>query len=195
MRVLYITANPKLEVDSVCLGLGRRFIDEYSQLNPDVEITHLDLAQKSFPHLEGEAFEQYTDQNGICIKLAKDFKSFDKYVIAAPMWNLSIPSVLKAYIDHIIVPGEMFRYGEQGRPVGLCGGALLYLGARGGNYSEGPNAKYAMDSLYFEGLCQLIGINSFQSLVIDSVGSYRRESAAEIVQKKLNEIQTLATHF
>ena len=58
--------------------------------------------------------------------LAKQFAAADVIVIAAPYWDLSFPSLLKIYLENIYVTGIVSRYGEDGRPVGLCRAKKLY---------------------------------------------------------------------
>lgn len=58
--------------------------------------------------------------------LAKQFKSADTIVIAAPFWDLSFPASLKQYIENVTVSNLTFKYDETGHPVGLCNGKKLY---------------------------------------------------------------------
>jgi FMN-dependent NADH-azoreductase len=65
-------------------------------------------------------------------KYAYQFAEADKYIIAAPFWNLSFPAILKAYIDYICVTGITFKYTAEG-PVGLGQGKkAVHIVARGG---------------------------------------------------------------
>lgn len=57
---------------------------------------------------------------------ARQWANADNIVIAAPYWDLSFPSVLKTYIENIYITGIVSRYGEDGRPVGLCRAQRLY---------------------------------------------------------------------
>ena len=58
--------------------------------------------------------------------LAKQFAAADIIVAAAPYWDLSFPSILKTYIEHICVNGVTFRYSPEGVPIGLCSAKKLY---------------------------------------------------------------------
>ncbi len=64
--------------------------------------------------------EMLTEKN-ITAQYTYQFRNTDKYIFAEPMWNPSVPSVLKAYIDYISIPGITFKYSENGT-VGLCKG-------------------------------------------------------------------------
>ncbi len=64
---------------------------------------------------------------------AAEFAAADQIVVAAPFWDLSFPSLLKAYIEWINIPGVVFAYSEAGRPVGLCKARrLFYVSTSGG---------------------------------------------------------------
>jgi len=68
--------------------------------------------------------------------LIEHFLSADIYLISTPMWNFSISYALKYYIDCIVQPGYLYKYNEQGQPVGLVHGKkMICLTSRGGDYS------------------------------------------------------------
>ncbi len=74
------------------------------------------------------------------LALAKEFADADTLVIAAPFWDLSFPTLLKLYIEHINIVGVTFAYRADGRPYGLCKAKRLYYVTTAG----GPivNAAY-----------------------------------------------------
>lgn len=49
--------------------------------------------------------------------LSDQFVTADKYVFVTPLWNLSFPSVMKAYFDAVAIPGKAFRYSDMDRLV------------------------------------------------------------------------------
>jgi len=126
-KVLYIKANAKLEGESRTFRISDSFIDSYRKLRPEDEIITLDLYKEGIGLLSADdintVFGRKTDEsrNHPILKYAYQFAEVDKYVIAEPMWNLSIPAILKAYIDYICVTGITFRYTAEGS-VGLCQG-------------------------------------------------------------------------
>lgn len=68
-------------------------------------------------------------------KLARQFAAAKEIVIAAPFWDLSFPALLKIYLENIYVTGIVSRYGEDGRPVGLCKASkIYYVTTAGGPY-------------------------------------------------------------
>ena len=68
--------------------------------------------------------------------LARQFSEADDIVIAAPYWDLSLPATLKQYLEQITVAGIIFKYSEEGIPVGLCRAKrLFYVTTAGGFYA------------------------------------------------------------
>ena len=88
-----------------------------------------------------------------------EFLAADTIVIGAPMYNFTLPSQLKAWIDRIVIAGKTFRYTENG-PEGLAGGKRVIIAlARGGFYSDGsPAAALEHLETYLRGVFNFIGI-------------------------------------
>ena len=107
----------------------------------DEPATELRLAELSFPRVD-EAFLQKRDQllaeqscDHPMFALARQFAAADSIVIAAPFWDLSFPTTLKAYLEQINVVGVTFRYTPEGVPEGLCRAKkLYYVTTVGGDY-------------------------------------------------------------
>ncbi len=74
---------------------------------------------------------------------AKDFAAAEEIVLAAPYWDLSFPSAVKAYLEQITVTGLTFSYGEDGRPVSHCRAKRLYYVMTAGGPILPPNHGYA----------------------------------------------------
>ena len=101
-RLLYIKANPKPSHHSLTLSLSDFFIEQYQKFYPDDTIEVLDLYHTILPIMDHERLALYNEGKETEIKrLAEQFKSFDKCVIAAPVWNHSFPAMLKIYLDNI----------------------------------------------------------------------------------------------
>src|SRR5205814_5763319 len=101
-------------------------------------------------------------------------------VLGAPMYNFTIPSQLKAWIDRIVVRGKTFRYGAQG-PEGLAGNKRVILAiSRGGFYGAGtPTATLEHLESYLRGIFGFIGITDPEFIFADGiqVGPEHREKA------------------
>lgn len=128
--------------NSSSLALGASFVNSFSATNPDVEIRVRNLAANPLPHIDGEALTAgYVPEEGrtegmktkhqLRLDLIQEISEAKSVVITTPMWNWSIPSVLKAYIDHIVMPGALDPYGNRK----LSGKKITLLVATGGSYS------------------------------------------------------------
>jgi FMN-dependent NADH-azoreductase len=130
-KVLYIKANAKPDGESRTFKISDKFIEEYIKNNPDDEVVTLDLYKEGIKPLSIEdinvIFGPKTEEsrNHPILKYVYQFIEADKFVISEPLWNLSIPAILKAYIDYICVIGITFKYTENG-PVGLCENKKAY---------------------------------------------------------------------
>lgn len=174
-KVLYIKANAKPEGQSRSFKVSDSFIEEYKKNNPEDEIITLDLYKENINFLQPEdlqnVFGPKTEEskNHPILKYAYQFANADKYVISAPMWNLSFPAILKAYIDYVSVTGITFKYTAEG-PVGLCKGKkALFVSARGGQYDKGKNAELEMGERYIRAIFGFFGVTDVQSLTIENL--------------------------
>lgn len=96
---------------------------------------------------------------------AKRFKDADTIVIAAPYWELSFPSTLKAYFENISVPRLTYRYDENGIPRGLCRARLFYVTTRGGPTTDDEDLGISI----IRGLCRMYGIEDMRVLSASSL--------------------------
>jgi FMN-dependent NADH-azoreductase len=198
-----------LHVDSSILGqhsasreLGAAWVSAWQQHNPRGEIRHLDLAREPLAHLTGEIFgarsdpevardatlqrDVESDQSTLA-----DFLAADVVVIGAPMYNFSIPSQLKAWIDRIVVRGKTFAYTANG-PEGLAKGKkVVILISRGGIYTAGPAAAMDFQESYLRGVLGFIGVTDVEVIRAEGLASgaeKRSESMAAahgVIEKPL----------
>lgn len=171
-KVLYIKANIKKEGESRTFKVADSFIEEYKKNNPEDEIVVLDLYKENIDFLRPEDLggifgpKDETSKNHPILKYAYQFAEADKYIIAAPMWNLSIPAILKAYIDYISVTGITFKYTEKG-PVGLLNNKkAVHIVSRGGEYNNTP---YEMGDRYLRTILGFFGIQEVETIAIENV--------------------------
>lgn len=174
-KVLYIKANPKSDGSSRTFKISDAFIDNYKKENPQDQVITLDLYKEDIDFLHQDdiaAIFNPKDGNSSShpvLKYAYQFKDADKYIISAPMWNLSIPAILKAYIDYVSISGITFQYTQEGA-VGLCNGKkAINIVTRGGEYSEGPFAAYEMGDKYLRTIFGFFGITDFTTLSADKL--------------------------
>lgn len=186
-KVLYIKANPKSDSESNTFKLSNVFLDEYKKSNPNDEIITLDLYKENIQPLNQERLhEMYSGEKGDLYNHAKLFASADKYIIAAPMWNLSIPSILKAYFDYVSYVGISFKYTEQG-PVGLLENKkAVHIVSRGGAYDQEPASEFEMGDRYVRTILGFMGVKDIQTLAFDLTNVLQGEKLEE-AREKINE--------
>jgi FMN-dependent NADH-azoreductase len=126
--------------------LADEFVSAWRGRNPQSRVIRRDLATEPVPHLTAERFaaflskpdERTSVQQSVVDysdRLIDELKRADVIVLGLPMYNFGVPSVLKAYFDHIARAGVTFQYTEKG-PVGLLRAKKVYvLAARGGQYA------------------------------------------------------------
>lgn len=171
-KVLYIKANPKEDGQSRTFKISDFFMEEYKKLHPDDEIQTLDLYKENIGFLGLKDLEDIgskkdgTVGDSKVLKYAYEFAKADKYIFAAPMWNLSFPAILKAYIDYITISGITFKYTEKG-PVGLLGNKkAIHIVSRGG-YHEGT--PYEMGDKYIKIILNFLGVSDIQSIIVEGL--------------------------
>lgn len=147
MQLLHIDSSP-LGAQSVSRLLTQRIVAEWKASHPGTEVEHLDLAVhapshlntdslgfRAGPHAEGLS-EVQRRENAVSERLVSQFLAADVIVVGAPMYNFSVPSQLKAWIDRVAQAGRTFKYSDKG-PVGLAGGkTVIVASTRGGAYGD-----------------------------------------------------------
>lgn len=195
-KILYIKANPKDRAHSYTFKLSDYFIELLKQKDSKIDIIELDLYKEEIPHLTAADLNRMFSHGENRIKtIAKQFAAADGYIIAAPLWNLSVPSILKAYIDHIMYAGITFKYTEQG-PVGLMTGRKgIYIGARGGIYSTPPMSDYELGERYIKTIFGFMGIESTDSIVLEGTGMLPDDQITEKFEKLLQTVPDMVDQF
>jgi FMN-dependent NADH-azoreductase len=208
--LLYITAHPLDHQMSYSLAVGKAFVDAYKEKHPQDHVVHLDLYKLGIPHIDadvfsgwgqlrsGAAFDKLPESEKSKItklnELVDQFVAADKYVFVTPMWNLSFPPVLKAYIDAICIAGKTFKYTEQG-PAGLLNNKqALHIQARGGVYSEGPAAALESGHSYLVKILNFIGISQVDAIFVEGMSAFP-DKAEDIKQKAIAEAKEKAARF
>ena len=195
MKVLCIESTPKPLEESYGKKMMQAFVDEYKKNNPDDIVDMLDLYKEHYPPLKYEDIEGALNEGmGRMVEEAERFKSYDKYIIGAPMWNLSVPSALKSYIDHIVVSKVTFKYNRLGVPTGLLKNkSVFYIGTRGGYYPF-PISLFAHDMSYIKFIFKFMGIKKFKGFVLEGIDR-KPERVARKFGRTLERIRTYAKHF
>lgn len=195
MKILCILANPKPVQESYSKRAGMEFIKEYQIQNPNHEVVVMDLYKKGQEHLSYEAlYDAMNKRSGKMPDEATEFASFDKYIVAAPMWNLSVPSILKSYIDHIVAKGITFNYSSNGIPKGLLKDKkAIYIGSRGGAYPF-PLSLIAWDERYVRFIFRFMGIKNFKKIIFENTDK-DPVKAKEKFPEFLNKVKSMSKSF
>ncbi len=152
MKLLHIDASI-LGAHSASRQLTAAAVEQLRRQNPGLAVTYRDLAAEPLPHLSGDQLPPGASA------VLSEFLAADIVVIGAPMYNFTLPSQLKAWIDRVVVSGQTFRYGAGGVE-GLAGGKrVILVVSRGGFYGAGAPAA-ALEHLesYLSGVFGFIGI-------------------------------------
>jgi FMN-dependent NADH-azoreductase len=184
-------------VQSQSLALAREFVRRL----PTASVVERTLTPGTMPHLTGETMaamvtpeaqrsERQKELVGLSDKLVAEIEAADTIVLAVPMYNFSIPSTLKAWIDHVARAGRTFRYTAAG-PEGLLKGKKAYVvTARGGVYSEGPAAVFDFQEPYLRAVLGFIGIKDVTFVHLEGL-KISPEAAANGLAKARAKIESL----
>lgn len=195
-KILHIISSPKGE-NSYSIKLGNAVVEQVRAANPGSTVQVRDLTKTPFPHLEEAtlaAFYTPASEQTQATKAAlqhsdeaiAELMAADVIVIGAPLWNFSIPSVLKAWIDHIARAGITFKYSEAGAE-GLVKGKTVYVAiASGGVYSSGPYQVYDFVSTYLKSVLGFMGMTDLKIFRAEGVAYPGQAEAA--LQKGLDSI-------
>lgn len=196
-KVLYIKANIKPEGQSRTFKVSDEFVEEYKKNNPNDEIIELDLYKENIDFLRTKDLENLfgpkdeESKNNPILKYAYQFAEADKYIIAAPMWNLSIPAILKAYIDYVSVSGITFKYTQQG-PIGLLNNKkAVHIVSRGGDYN---NAPYEMGDRYLRTILAFFGITDIKTIALNNTDTSVVDTN-EIIKSSIEQAKEIANNF
>lgn len=159
MNLLHIDASV-LGENSVSRQLTAAVVARFAQGDSSLQVTYRDLDAHPIAHLRSTSLAQ-TDaaETAEAEKVMQEFLAADVLVIGAPMYNFSIPSTLKAWIDRVAVAGRTFKYTENG-PVGLAGGKrVVVVSARGGIYAD---ATADFQEPFLRQIFAFVGINEVE---------------------------------
>jgi len=152
MNVLHVCANPKPTEESVSKQLASAFFGKLIELKPEVELVNVDLYDEKPPFYSYELYKRawypVFDENyepskveemaiNYASKQAEAFNEADVLVLTMPMWNFSVPAIMKAWMDQILCPGLTFSISkEEGiKPLHKVKSIVLLVSS-GGVYKE-----------------------------------------------------------
>jgi FMN-dependent NADH-azoreductase len=187
VHILHIDSSPRAE-RSYSRKLSYEFVTAWKTAHPEDTLTYRDLGHNPVPHVDepwiAAAFsppEARTPELNEAIKLSDElvdeFLAADRYVFGVPMYNFSVPSTLKAYIDQIVRVNRTFAVNEQGYQGLVQGKKMLIITASGGSYRQGtPAAGYDFQEPFLRAIFGLVGVTDITFIHADNLSS---DDAAE----------------
>ena len=199
MQLLHVDSSILGEA-SVSRALSAQVVAHWRARVAGLDVVYRDLAASPLGHVSVDWLsaravpaEQRTPEQE---RLASDdvieeFLASDVVVIGAPMYNFTVPSQLKAWIDRLAVAGKTFKYTAEG-PVGLAGGKkVIVVSSRGGIYSEGtPLAAIDFQEPYLRTLFGFLGITDITFIRAEGVAVSAEEKARALAAAR----QAIAAH-
>ncbi len=169
MQILQLDSSI-LRDGSASRTLTKAIVTNLLNQHPGAAVTYHDLVEEAIPHLDGpigagfrplafdESDEATRREHARSDQLVNELIASDVLVVGAPMYNFSIASQLKAWLDRVIQPGKTFRYTDTG-PIGLVGGKkVVIVSTRGGSYLSGPMAAMDFQEGYLKTAFGFMGI-------------------------------------
>ncbi|MBR1124989.1 FMN-dependent NADH-azoreductase [Bradyrhizobium lablabi] len=188
MKLLHLDSSV-LGPHSVSRQVSAAIVDRLRQATPGLDVSYRDLTATPLAHLSGlhlAASQGATPDAALQPDIAagqavlEEFLAADVVVVGAPMYNFTIPSQLKAWIDRILVAGKTFKYGPEGVQ-GLAGNKRVIVAiSRGGFYGTGtPMAALEHLETYLRSVFGFIGVTNLEFISADGiqVGPEHREKA------------------
>ena len=201
MQILHLDSSA-LGAMSVSRQLTAQIVARHLALHPDAKVTYRDLAADPALHLTGAHMAARMGATSDDATLNDDLVKGNAYmdelfaadviVIGAPMYNLSIPTPLKAWIDRVAVAGKTFQYTATG-PEGLLKGKKAFIAsARGGVYSAGsPAAALEHQESYLTGLLAFIGVTDVKVVRAEGI-AFGPEAKEAAIAHALEDIAAIA---
>jgi FMN-dependent NADH-azoreductase len=195
---------------SYSVAAADAFIEAYLQIHPGDKVKTIDIFKKRLPAFDFKAASaKYKIMHGKehsqedsriweqVVSIIEEFKSADKYVIAAPMWNFSIPYRLKQYIDIIVQPGYTFTVDSSGNYEGLVKGKPIFVAyARGGEYPPGtPGEAFDLQKKYLELILGFMGLSDVRSIVVGPTLAKGKDIAEQKRTEAIEKAKQIAKNF
>ena len=195
-HLLHLISSPRGEA-SDSNKLADRIIEKLQIQYPDSTVKVNNIADNKYPHPDRDLVSAYkTPQDNLTAEqknllhdsdtAIEELQWADIIVISLPLYNFSLPSTLKAWIDHVVRPGKTFSYGT-GQPEGLLKHKKVYLAiASNGVYSSGPWKPFDFAEPYLRFILGFIGITDITTYRVEGSGMAGVKEAA--LQKGLESV-------
>jgi FMN-dependent NADH-azoreductase len=200
MNILHIDASASDSAVSHTRRLSSELVERLKTANPGATIVYRDLVAGQLPHVDMTIRHAWTAENTGDTKLAEtmsrskalvdELKAADVVVVGSPMYNFTVPSTLKAWVDHVAIAGQTFSYTAEG-PRGLLGGKAYLVLSSGGIYSQGPFAEYDHLSTYLKAIFNFLGILDVEVIRAEGI-AYGPEQDQAAMASAFQKIEAIA---
>ena len=198
MNLLHIDASV-LGANSVSRQVSAAIVARLQAASPGLTVVYRDLAADPLAHLTGlhlaagqgaEVPDHIRKEHADAQAALAEFLAADVVVIGAPMYNFTLPSQLKAWIDRIVVAGKTFKYGAQGAE-GLAGNKRVIVAISRGNVYSGGNAAAEHLESYLRTVFGFIGVTDLEFVAADGVqiGPEQRAKAISGALEAANQLR------
>jgi FMN-dependent NADH-azoreductase len=196
MARLLLVKSSIFGANSKSSGVAEEFVLSWRANHPDAQIVIRDLGLEPVPHLaldhlgalltsDEKRSPEQRKSIAAADALIEELENADTIVIASPMYNFSISSNLKAWIDHVTRAGRTFRYTEEGRPEGLLKNKkVVVVTGRGGIYSEGALSPFDFQEPYLRTILGFIGLTDLTFIHVEGLRISADAAANGIAQAR-----------
>ncbi|MBD0725847.1 hypothetical protein B6A10_11705 [Flavobacterium sp. L1I52] len=179
MKVLQIKTSLNGD-NSMSNKLSNAIVDEIKKKHSSVQLTERNLAKKNLPHFSLQHFEAFSNNPEMDVQekekiikisdeLINEIEQAEIIVIGVPVYNLTIPSTLKSWIDFITRAQKTFRYTTEG-PIGLITDKKVYIAiSSGGIYSDGSRKSQDFTEPYLRTILGFLGINDITTIRVEGL--------------------------
>lgn len=183
MKILHIDSSVS-GADSVSRQLSRAVVEKLQAEQPAAEVVYRDLGSEPLPHLTLADLKDH--------QVVDEFLSADVIVLGAPMYNFTVPTNLKAWLDRIAIAGKTFQYAESG-PSGLAGGRkVIVASTRGGFYGpESPITSYELQDRYLKTFFGFLGVTDLKFVHAEGLGM-GADQKSRSVKAAMADVESLA---
>ena len=198
--LLRIDASSR-KVDSYSRKLADYIEAKWRSKYPTGRVIYRDLVENNIPHIHNDTIagfytpvEKMTKEalqaTALSDELIEELKQADELMISSPLYNLTVPSNLKAYIDQVTRVGHTFGTNDDGSFYGLLKGKNAYLAlVKGGSYKGTPMEAYDFQGPYLKAILGHMGI------AVESIFSLEGTSQANELQTNLQEVHRQVNQF
>lgn len=179
MSHLLVVRSSANGANSVSNKLIDAFLGAARSTNPALQVTDRDLDADPVPHVRSATLagigrpapetEAAQPTRELSDRLIGEMQAADLIVIGAPMYNFSIPSTLKSWLDHVLRAGATFQYTAEGPEGLLKGKRAVIVASRAGAYSEGAAAAMDHQLGYLRLLLGFIGITDVDVVLAEGL--------------------------